>query len=198
MAKYNVSCARTAVTSSLLFLGVILAALPTSVVHADCLSITGITAHDRYDSFPASDDEGTGSLDVVKNNCGTEDDPQDEGFQDTLMAVTVVNQCTGSASFSRIYYRVPSPYGAGGRLRTKKFALLGQREVPNDGEPHKIYGLFLDVTGSTKAYAGKTTSIPASLGFRNVRVFVAGRLGSRNEVLSSAATLSFDDVDNCD
>lgn len=140
------------------------------------------------------DGTATASVDVVQTTC---DDTTDEPFFDTLLRIKVQNDSSSIIKFNKVSFSIPNPYGTGGRLNTKKFALVGSGEVQPDGEVTGLLALFLDVNGAGKSYAGQTALIPNGLGFRNVTVRLYGKKNGRSVVHTARTTISFDDFDRC-
>lgn len=157
---------------------------------------TRIAAIDALDGGQIGEElSSSPSIDIVQGSCGT----SEEGFYDTLLRIKVANTSDTALSFKRVRFVIPDPYGSGGKLTTKRFALVGSSEVPpSDTEFTYLYVLFLDKSGAAKQYAGETENIPTNLGFRTVRVLLSGRdqLG-RSISLSARTTLSFDNFDRC-
>ena len=146
-------------------------------------------------------DDATGaiSIDINQDQCGTDTTKTPEEFNDTLVRITVENNTLATIIFTKLYYTVSNPYNdGGGRIKSRKLAPLGNFEVKPDGKPQSIFGLFLDVSGANKTYAGLTRTLPDDLGFKNVTFYLEGRTSTgRKTTLRARTAFSFGNIVNC-
>jgi len=163
-----------------------------------------IESIDALENQISSGAEGQISLDIIQGKCGTNcassgNSCSDEPFGDTFMRIKVYNRLNSTIHFSKGWFVIPNPYGTGGRLTTKRFALVSTGNVPySKTEPTTLYLLFLDMHSGLKSYAGETTTIPDDLGFRNIKVFLQGKTASGRTVrISTTGAFSFGNIDRC-
>lgn len=148
------------------------------------------------DSGDLSLSETSPSLDVKRGTC-SEDNP--EPFFDTFMRIGLRSDYSSTVRITSVRYRISRPYGTRGVLTTKSFTPISSGEIRPGKDITYLDAFLLDVTGSTKAWAGETSAIPSDLGFKKVKVSIRGRDSRGRAVSASAATmLSLDDFNRCE
>ena len=156
------------------------------------LRITSITAHDTGE---VADGDGTFFIDVVQTDC---DEDSVEPFADTILKVGIVNETDVTAFLKNLSFSVRNADTEGKGFRSRRTAFIGRREVEPTKEVVELTALAFDVRGGLKFFSNNATPIPATLGFRNVKVRVKGRLSNGKAFRAVAKTaLSFDEYDRC-
>ena len=173
---------------------------------ANGVRITGVTFPDTGDPSVA----GSASIDTAQNLCspdtdfGTADDNNVceatyEAFDNTYVAIKVVNNTNSTITFTSYDYTVGSASETG-------IGLIGVVEVGPNGAEETIYSLFAQVTGSgptscngassrTKAFLDGTV---ASAGFTNVSLTLHGVSESGEGITKRVTTaVSFGDINRC-
>jgi hypothetical protein len=159
------------------------------------ITIVGATAYDQG----STTGEGVGdiSLDIQQNICETVNDQEIlEPFSDAVLGLDIQNRSNLQAQVTHVRYIVRNTQGKR-VFRSSRVAASGTPFI--DGESTgRITALFLHAAGSQKRFPGATSAIESSLGFRNVRVLVKGKLSNGSRFRRKIRTgFHFADVDRC-
>ena len=134
---------------------------------------------------------------VCDNDTPAPADDFAEIFGDDFVNLTVTNGSGSLVRFTHMNYTVDRGRGDGGDAESPDLALAGELAA-NASATISLSSLFTDATGSGKTYADGTTSIPVTLGIRNVTFRLYG-LDQQGEefVVERSLAISFDSYDNC-
>lgn len=165
----------------------------------------------RRVDFLSPSGAATSSVDTGQNIC-TPDDPSTpdedetvcEGFGDTLVKFSVVNNTNQDAVLESYNYTVANANGSGSSYTSGNIFLNGTRVLANGGEV-EVSALFAEAVSGTGAcgsrlnFAGGTTAVSSDLGITSVtfRLNVSNEFGDSG-VATVRASASFDNFDYCE
>lgn len=141
------------------------------------------------------DSEVTTSIDVTQDEC--DEDDTLEQFSDTILKIIVANDSYSTLQCNKISFSVPNATLTGKGFRSKKYSVVGLREVEGQNELGELYSLGFDSYEGAKFFPGSSTAIPQGLGFRNITVRLFCKLEGRRVTLKGRTALSFDNFDRC-
>ncbi len=167
-------------------------------------STDGVVIDSVY--FDDGGESPTNSIDTIFNSdCdgdGTPDDP--ESFTDAYVEFKIRNDSNKAVRIANYRFSVPQATGSGtARYTSPRQALAGSSDgtvvVPANGGEITVRGLFAQFAGaSDKRFAGSSSDIPSSLGFRNVSFTLFGSNDDGdNFTLQITAGASFSGFDRC-